>query len=173
MKHFDAIQPTAFDKIFERIGKETMLISAAHEGRANTMTASWGACGVLWNKPVAICFVRPQRFTYPILENGTHFSLAFLGGEHRDALRFCGTRSGADYPDKFSAAGLQCAYTEDGVPYPEEAREVLICRKLFSERMQKESFLDEALLSHYPEDDFHQVFVGEICAYLRASDESV
>ena len=35
-------------KPFEKIGSEWMLISAAKDGKANTMTASWGGIGVLW-----------------------------------------------------------------------------------------------------------------------------
>ena len=34
-------------KPFEKIGSEWMLISAAKDGKANTMTASWGGIGVL------------------------------------------------------------------------------------------------------------------------------
>ena len=40
-------------KPFEKIGSEWMLISAAKDGKANTMTASWGGIGVLWGKNVA------------------------------------------------------------------------------------------------------------------------
>ena len=32
-------------KPFEKIGSEWMLISAAKDGKANTMTASWGEIG--------------------------------------------------------------------------------------------------------------------------------
>ena len=29
----------------------------------NTMTASWGAVGVMWGKPSATCYIRKSRFT--------------------------------------------------------------------------------------------------------------
>ena len=79
-----------FDPIFHRIGSDWMLISASDGERVNTMTASWGCCGVLWSKPIAVCFIRPQRHTYPIIESATHFSLAFFDGEKREALRYFG-----------------------------------------------------------------------------------
>ena len=50
-------------KPFEKIGSEWMLISAAKDGKANTMTASWGGIGVLWGKNVATVYIRPQRHT--------------------------------------------------------------------------------------------------------------
>ncbi|MBE6553728.1 MAG: flavin reductase family protein [Ruminococcaceae bacterium] len=167
MNPFTHHTPYDFDPIFTKIGKEAMLISAAADGCANTMTASWGGCGVLWNKPIAICFIRPQRHTFSFTEQSEFFSLAFFGDTHREALAFCGTKSGRDYPDKFAAAGLTCAYTEDGIPYPDEAKEVLICRKIYVTRMKKEEFLDPSLLAHYPIDDFHQVYVGEIVDVLK------
>ena len=37
--------------------------------KVNTMTASWGGTGILWNKPVAFIFIRPQRYTYELIEN--------------------------------------------------------------------------------------------------------
>ena len=38
------------------IGREWMLVTAGDASRFNTMTASWGGVGYLWNKPVV--FVR-------------------------------------------------------------------------------------------------------------------
>lgn len=36
--------------VFTMIGKEWMLVTAEKDGRVNTMTASWGGMGILWNK---------------------------------------------------------------------------------------------------------------------------
>ena len=44
------------DNFFEAIGKEWMLITAGTKEKFNTMTASWGGIGWLWNKPVAFVF---------------------------------------------------------------------------------------------------------------------
>ena len=49
---------------FTKMGKEWMLITAGNETTGiNTMTASWGGVGVLWNKNVATAYIRPQRYT--------------------------------------------------------------------------------------------------------------
>ena len=37
---------------FTKIGKEWMLITSGDENKWNTMTASWGFVGVMWNKNV-------------------------------------------------------------------------------------------------------------------------
>ncbi|MBQ9797476.1 MAG: flavin reductase family protein [Clostridia bacterium] len=173
MNEFVPIDAACIDGVFDRIGKQWMLISATDGKHTNTMTASWGCLGVLWNKPVAVCFIRPQRYTYTLTEKAEHLSLAFLGEAHRAALTYCGRNSGRD-GDKFAAAGLHCVMTEGGVPYPAEAELVLICRKLYADDLKKASFLDASLLSNYAKDDFHRVYICEIeQALVRKSTQDL
>ena len=40
---------------FTKIGKEWLLITAGNEEKCNTMTASWGAMGVMWGKNAVTC----------------------------------------------------------------------------------------------------------------------
>ena len=171
MNPFTQNPPSSFDPIFSRIGNDWMLICASDGTVTNAMTASWGCCGILWNRPVAICFVRPERFTYPLLESATHFSLAFFENKYRDALTFCGRNSGRDC-DKLALAGLTPRMTAQGVPYPAEASEILICRKLYADSIQKNAFCDSTLTEHYKDLGFHRFFVGEIESYLRRTQES-
>ena len=44
------------ENFFEVIGKEWMLVTAGSKEHFNTMTASWGGIGWLWNKPVGFVF---------------------------------------------------------------------------------------------------------------------
>lgn len=162
---FHSVAPSCFDGAFDRIGKEWMLITTAGataDGAhfVNAMTASWGGLGILWNRPVAFLFVRPQRYTYTLAEQAERFSLAFLGEEYRAALRLCGTVSGRN-TDKLAAAGLT-AVERDGVPIIAEATYNLICRKLYADDLKKASFLCPSLLDNYKADDFHRVYVVEI-----------
>ena len=161
MNRFETISPSQIDRILDRIGKDWMLISAKDATRTNTMTASWGCMGVLWNKPVAVCFIRPQRYTYEIVEASNHLTLSFFDGNYRDALTYCGRNSGRD-GDKFEKTGLTCAYTDAGIPYPDEASLVLVCRKLYADDLEKSAFIDPSLLSNYTADDFHRMYICEI-----------
>ena len=171
MKDFRLISPEELENAFRLVGKDWMLITAEGKDengkdRVNTMTASWGGMGVLWNKPVAFCFIRPQRYTYTLTEQSDHLSLSFLPEALRPALRLCGTKSGKDI-DKFAAAGLTPA-AENGVPYVAEARLVLLCRKLYADDLKKACFVDPTLLSNYENGDFHRVYVVEIeKAYIK------
>lgn len=166
MNEWKTIPAEEFDGIFEKIGKDWMLISASDGKYKNTMTASWGGCGILWNKPIAICFIRPQRFTYGLVERTDRLSLSFLGEEYRSALTFCGRNSGRD-GDKFLHAGLHCEMTE-GVPFPAEAETVLLCRKLYAAPLAAECFIDRSLIpANYQGDDFHKMYICEIEKVLK------
>ncbi len=165
MSEFSHINPRALtDNAFSLIGDDWMLITANDGNCQNTMTASWGGVGILWNLPVAFCFVRPQRHTYSVMEGTNTYSLSFLSEDHRDALRYCGTHSGRD-GDKFEATGLSLAYEGD-TPYIAQARLVLICRKLHVSDFTAGQFLDPALLTHYKANDFHRQYIGEIVDVL-------
>lgn len=150
---------------FEKIGKEWMLITAGDEQAHNTMTASWGGLGVLWNKNVSTCYVRPQRHTFGFMENSESYSLCFFDESYRKALSLCGTLSGRD-TDKDKEAGLTCAF-HHGVPYYEEASLVLICKKQYSQFLTKKSFVcGETYTKNYPADDLHKMYIGEITDVL-------
>ncbi len=169
MHVFHSVPASEVDAIFDRIGKDWMLITADNGKTVNTMTASWGCCGILWNRPIAVCFVRPQRYTFEILEGTDTFTLAFFDEEHRDALRYCGRESGRN-GDKFAACGLTPIRTDRGAAYPAEATLVLVCKKLYVQDMKEECFLDPTLLSHYEKKDYHRIFVGEILEALVRSE---
>ncbi|WP_434800314.1 flavin reductase family protein [Acetoanaerobium noterae] len=106
------------ESTFRLIGHDWMLVTAAHNSRVNTMTASWGGFGVLFNKNVAYIFVRPQRFTKEFVDGSDRFSLTFFDKSFKKELSYLGTASGKD-EDKISKAGLTTLYLGE-TPYFEE-----------------------------------------------------
>ena len=158
---FKEIAPNQLNSnVFEDIGSKWMLLSAAkNDGTINTMTASWGAMGVLWNKNVFFCFVRPQRYTHEFTEESEYISLSFFGEEYRDALKFCGTKSGRDY-DKFKETGITPFNREGRVGF-EEAQRVIYGKKLYCGKIDPNSFICPDIQKHY-KDDYHTVYICEI-----------
>lgn len=69
------------ENFIETIGKEWMLIASGCKENFNVMTASWGCVGWLWNRPIAVVFVRPERFTHEFIEKNKYVTLSFLGKE--------------------------------------------------------------------------------------------
>ena len=154
------------ESIFKLVGKDWALITAGNADGINTMTASWGCAGILWNKPVCICFIRPQRHTLGFVEANDRLSLSFFDDSYREALTFCGRKSGRNV-DKFKECNLTPALSDKGAAYIEEARLVLLCRKLYVGDLKEAEFLDREMLNHYKEKDYHRFFICEIEEILK------
>jgi len=149
--------------VFTRLDKQWMLITTEREGKTNAMTASWGGFGVIWNLPVAYVVIRPQRYTFELMESSERFGLSFLPERYREALQLCGTKSGRDL-DKLDAAGLT-ARRLDGAPVIEQAELVLSCKKLYGQFLSDAGFVQRELLGkHYPNNDLHKLYIGGITA---------
>ncbi len=168
---FRKVRPEKLDENpFQAIGSDWMLVTAGSIESYNTMTASWGAMGVLWNKSIAICFVRPQRYTYQFLEAADYFTLSFFPKGYRKALNYCGTHSGRDV-DKVAATGITPVADESGAVYFAEARLALVCRKIYFQDLDPRSFLTADIETHYPERDYHRIYLGEISSCLAKPAE--
>lgn len=153
------------DNFFDVIGKEWMLVTAGNKEHFNMMTASWGCIGWLWNKPVAMIFIRPERYTHEFIEKEENVNLVFLGNsdEARKAYGFCGSKSGRDF-DKAKETGLVPVETESGCVTFSQARLTLECRKLYKGNIKAEEFIDKSLEQWYggAKGGYHDVYVLEI-----------
>ena len=163
---FKKIDPKALDKnVFSMVGDQWMLITAGTPERCNTMTASWGGLGILWNKCVATCYIRPQRYTKEFVDREEYFTLAFFGEEHRAKLSLCGSKSGRDV-DKVKECGFTVKTAACGAPYFEEAELVLVCRKRFAQPMDPANLPQDVKEKWYPQQDYHTMYIGEIVEVL-------
>ena len=152
------------ENFFEAIGKEWMLVSAGDKDKFNMMTASWGGVGFLWNKPVVFVFIRPERYTYEFIEEGDKLTLSFLGEEHKEVHKICGSKSGRDM-DKVAASGLKPYVMEDGTISYEQARLVLVCKKLYADMIQEDKFVDKLLINRWYGEghgNLHKMYILEI-----------
>ena len=166
MEQFNEIDCEALaDNPFKLVGKDWMLITAGDRERFNLMTAAWGGLGVLWQRNVAFCFVRPTRYTFPFMEKSDCFTLSFFTDEYRTMLTFCGSKSGKDV-NKVAETGLTPVFDGRFIYY-DQARLVLQCRKLYTHDLEPDAFLDPAITALYPLKDYHRMYVGEIFKCLR------
>ncbi len=166
MQEFNKLNIEDFnEKTFNLIDKEWMLIAAGDRNRYNMMTASWGTLGILWHKPIAIVFVRPTRYTFEFMEKHEYFSLNFFEEKHRKILQFCGSKSGRDY-DKSRETGLIPEFTDNGTVYFNQARMVMVCKKLYADDLNPNKFHYDFIEKNYPKKDYHRFYIGEIVQYL-------
>lgn len=154
---------------FKLIGDDWTLVTAGTPRSWNTLTASWGGLGVLWNRPVGFIFVRPTRHTFGFLEASRRFSLSFFDESWRSALRHIGSVSGRDH-DKAAETGLvPHALGEDVVTF-EQARLAIVLRKLHAQDLDPTKFVDTSIEGLYPSKDYHRFYVGEIETILVRQD---
>lgn len=150
------------ENAIQLIGYDWMLITAGELNNYNTMTASWGGMGMLWNKSVAFIFIRPQRYTYEFTEREEYFSCSFYNESYRSMLNFCGTWSGRDC-NKASEANINPLRLSNSVAFA-EAKIILECKKIYFQDINPDNFLAENIAKHYPEQDYHRMYIGEIIA---------
>lgn len=162
MNKFIEISPEKFDQSpFRIIGHDWMLVTAKKADKVNAMTASWGGLGVMWAKNVSFIVIRPQRFTKEFIDSSEQFSLSFLDGSFKKQLGYLGTVSGRD-EDKIGKTELTVSY-DNGVPYFDEAKTVIICKKLYAQEYKPECFIDTELDSKfYPDSDHHTLYISEV-----------
>lgn len=153
------------DNVFRLFDHDWMLVTAGTMDSFNTLTASWGGMGILWEKEVTMCVIRPVRHTFGFMERSEVYTLAAFEEKYRPALRTCGRMSGRD-GDKAKAAGLTPVAGLHGGVYFQEARLVYECRKLYWHDFDPSHFVDPKMDKFYPKKDYHRLYVGEVLTVL-------
>ena len=162
---FKTIKPEELNQNpFVAIGSEWMLIAAEKGGKTNAMTASWGGVGIMWNKPAAFVFIRQTRYTKEFVDAGDHFTLNFFGGEFKKELGYFGRVSGRD-EDKIAKTGMT-VFNIENVPVFNDATTVLVCRKMYTQKLDEAGFIDRKVLEQNYEigssDSMHSIYIAEI-----------
>lgn len=164
---YDKIKATELpDNVIQLIGKEWMLVTAGKKDSYNTMTASWGGIGYIWERPSTFIFIRDVRYTYEFLQREESFTLSFFPEKYRKALKICGTKSGRD-TDKVKEAGLTPIETPSGLMSFGEARMIIECKKELVQELDyknltgpyRSKIMEE---SYHEEPSKHQLFISEI-----------
>ena len=143
------------------VSNDWMLITAGSKDKFNMMTASWGGIGVLYNKPVAICFINPARYTYQVIENSDTYTLTFYTEAYRDALKYCGSKSGRD-DDKVKGSGLTPVETANGAMAFGEAWMIIECKKLVSQSISLDAINNKEEQNRRAAQPMHKMYIGEI-----------
>ncbi|HRZ79477.1 MAG TPA: flavin reductase [bacterium] len=166
MCKFKSIKPDeAKINPFSTLKNEWGLLTAGSIEDFNMMTISWGYFGMMWNKPVFGAVVRPNRFTYEYMERNSLFTVSFFPPEFKAELEFCGTKSGRDVNKAFETSFDPI--DNNGAVYFSQADIVLICKKICFQDFDPKNFIDPEIINHYPEKQYHRLYIGEIEKILK------
>ena len=133
----------------------------------NVMTIGWGGLAFYWRKNVFVAPVRPQRFTYPLLQKEMAFTLSVPAFDTmKRELTQAGTLSGRD-GNKFEAIGLQTAPARTinaPVIFGPDIALTLECVVLAKNEFSVAGTDPSVVRAAYAANDFHTLFYGEIVA---------
>ncbi|MBR4831763.1 MAG: flavin reductase family protein [Butyrivibrio sp.] len=162
MHVFQPVNPEDIENGAYSFVGEKIIISSLKGDKVNAVSAAWGGVGYVWNKRVTFIFVRKSRYTKECIDESGEFSISFMDQDtYRGALKYLGLVSGRD-EDKIAGARLNVNY-DDGIPFIDEAREVITCKVVYKQEFDKDSFVDKSIIEDlYKDGDYHILYVGEV-----------
>jgi flavin reductase (DIM6/NTAB) family NADH-FMN oxidoreductase RutF len=141
-----------------------LLVTQGSEGYLNAMVIGWGLIGTIWSKAIFTVMVRPSRFTYTLLEEGSAFTVCVPAPDMRPIVDVCGNKSGRSH-DKFRELNLTTVpSTQISVPGIAGSPVIYECRPVHFNDLQPEALIAQIQKRFYPQGDFHRVYFGEILA---------
>ena len=146
MKGFHEVDPAQInDNFIHDIGSDWMLITAGDHVRPQRHDGIMGGVGVIWGFPVAVAVIRPQRYTFGLVEQSDTLTLSFLPEQYREALKYAVRTRDATRTNSTMRA-LRWSSPTTIPPAIAEARLVLECRKLYADMIKPENFIDRSLI---------------------------
>ena len=151
------------------------ILSVGNKNLYNSMAIEWGSLGVAFKKPVFTVYVKPDRYTYEVMEKSDIFTVNFIERKLLKKFAIYGTKSGKDV-NKEEEAGTHIQFLEKGGVTFGEAVEVYVCKKM------AKSVIDENTMDPYIKELYrnnvkvyktlkpHVLYIGEIIEhYVRES----
>lgn len=147
--------------------KKGVLLTTKANGKVNTMSISWGALGIEWNKPIFTTYVREGRYTRELLDANGEFTVNVpMDGSDLSLIGKCGSVSGRDV-DKIAANNLTLVEGEAVfVPAIKEYPLTLECRVTYKQLQDDNAIAPEDIAKFYKPGygGTHIAYFGEIVA---------
>ena len=168
---YEAVSPEEFNEnIFKLVGKDFTVITAGE--KPNSMVASWGGIGIMFNKPVTWNFLRANRYTLEKMRETGTFTMCWFPDQYKGDIMQFGTKSGRN-TDKMAQTKLTPMATPDGYPAYAEAKIIIECKLIAASTVSKDEFYTEEAKTFLQEGyddakDWHKLVYGEITKiYIR------
>lgn len=151
------------------VGRELSLITAGTPERFNSLTARYGAVGMIWMKDSYFAFIKPERYTWEFIRDQEYFTVSYFPKEYDGIHQVFGHQSGRDV-DKAQLTGITPEFLPHGVTY-REAYEVYVCRKMYMRQMDRALIPEDAIAKYEDPTNLlygetHYVVIGEIVEHI-------
>jgi len=157
------------EKVIQQIkSKGAFLVAMSKDDeKINIMTIGWAAIGYMWSKPIMTVMVRKSRFTHRIIEKASSFSVSIPTDDLKEALNFCGTKSGRDF-DKFKECNLTIVPAQKvDTPIVKISGFYYECKIVCKNEMNPDFLCKEYKEDVYADNDYHTFYFGEIVACYK------
>lgn len=149
------------EKNIEILSKGAFLTTKVGE-KVNSMTIAWGSIGYMWNRPVFMVMVRPQRYTYSLIEKSNEFTVTIPYKDVKKEIAFLGTKSGKTL-NKLQELKINTITSEKiNAPVLEMQGMHFECKVVYKTEMTNNNLDPKIDLAKYPEKDYHILYFGEI-----------
>ena len=150
------------------------VLTAGDKNKYNSMIIGWGLIGVAWQKPLFIVYVKPDRYTYQIIEQSKYFTVNFIRKDLYKKFVPYGNKSGRDI-NKEEVSGTHIQFLDNGGITFEEAEEVYVCKMMAKAHFKQEDlspeiieFYEKASTAFKQSKEPHGLYIGEIIEhYIR------
>ena len=152
------------EEVMQQIkSKGAFLVAKSKDGKKiNVMTIGWAAIGYMWRKPIMTVMVRKSRFTHHIIEKASSFTVSIPIDALKEALNFCGTKSGRDV-DKFKECKLSVISAQKvNTPIINISGFHYECKIVYKSKMNADFLCKEYKENVYADNDYHTFYFGEI-----------
>ncbi|MBA7553592.1 Flavoredoxin [subsurface metagenome] len=144
-----------------------LIAKSKDDEKINVMTIGWAAIGFMWKKPIMTVMVRKSRFTHHIIEKASSFTVGIPTDDLKEALNFCGTKSGRDF-DKFKECNLTIVPAQKvDTPIINISGFHYECKIVYKSKMNPDFLCKEYKENVYADNDYHTFYFGEIVACYK------
>ena len=164
---FQPLAPAAMtDNVFKLVGQDFTVITAGTEMNYNSMTASWGGWGILFNEPTTWCILRANRYTLEFIRKENLYTMCYFDDRYKDQVMLFGSASGRN-SDKMKNHTLTAVETPEGSIAYKEAKLIIECELTEITTVSPDDFYTAGgrtfITDAYAEaHDYHKLVFGKI-----------
>ena len=148
------------------IGKDFSVLTAGDADHYNSMVASWGGWGILFERPSIYHLLRSNRYTLELMRKNNTYTVALFPEEYKEQIMIFGGSSGRD-SNKMKETTLTAVATPAGNMTYKEAAVVLECKLSEITTVSPDDFLNESdkqfvVEAHAETGEYHKMIFSEI-----------